>query len=1143
EEVTPTLLPGTALAAVNSPTSVVISGDTDAVEALAAHWRAQGRRTTALKVSHAFHSPHMDPILEEFRTEAAKLTHSRPRIPVISNLTGRPVEQYDADYWIRHLRDTVRFADGITTLHHTGTTTYLEIGPQAVLTAPVRGTLPDDRPAVAAVRRDRPEPVAVAAAVATLHAQGHPVDWAAFFGGPATPVDLPVYAFQHEPYWLRTPAPAAGLERAGLESADHPLLDAGVGLAGGAGAVFTGLVSLDAHPWLADHAVHGAPLLPATAFLEMVLRAGAATGSDVIEELTLREPLVLPEHGAVLVQVVVGPATTTGRRTVTVHSRPQPAGGEQEPDWTLHAGGMLATADGAEPAAAGHDTAWPPPQDARAVPVDEVYGPMTDAGVEYGPVFRALRAAWRRDAGDGRELYAEVALPEDSGAERFGVHPALLDASLHVLGLLQQPGETRLPVSWSGVRFHRTGADAVRVRAVPTGDDSVTITVSDATGAPVVTVDTLVVRPVSADQLPAARHDDLFRVEWAAVPPAQPVPGSHWAVLGEDVRGLAAAGQAARYRDLAALRAALDDGAPVPHAVLTPCLPVGAGAPVPAAHAATGAALALIQELFEDERLAAARLVFTAEHAAAVTPPGEPAPRGGSADASLAASAVWGLVRSAESENPGRFGLLDLDEDDPEAAPVAAALAAIAAGEPQIALRGGTPYAPRLGRARVAPAAGGPGLDPEGTVLITGGTGALGGLLARHLVARHGARRVVLVGRRGLLTPGVAELVAGLAPEVSVAACDVTDRSALEKLLDGIPAEHPLTAVVHAAGVLEDATVRTLAPEQLHRVLRPKVDAAWHLHELTRDRPSVAFVLFSSAAGATGNPGQASYAAANTFLDALAVHRRSLGLTAHSLAWGMWAPDGGMAATLDEASRARTRRSGILPMTAEEGLALFDAALALDEAATVPAKVDYAALRAQASGGGLPPLYRGLVRGAGAPARRAAAAPAGVPLAERLAELSEPEREDLLLDLVRAEVASVLGHASPVGIDTGRAFTELGFDSLTALELRNRLTTVSGLNLSPTLVFDYPTPAALAGHLVQGIRPAPESDEARIRRLLDAVPLARLKSAGVVELLTRLAEGSDGPEAPAPAPGDDDTVAIDDMDVDDLVSLALETTE
>ncbi|MFC9328320.1 SDR family NAD(P)-dependent oxidoreductase [Kitasatospora sp. NPDC057015] len=1128
--------------AVNARNSVVVSGDADTVAAVVAHWRAEGRRTSELKVSHAFHSAHMDPILDEFRTAAEALSYDRPTIPVISNLTGQPVEAYDADYWVNHLRGAVRFADGITTLHESGFTAFVEVGPQAVLTPLAQGALPEDRLAVATVRRDRPETATVAAAVATLHAQGHPVDWAAFFGGPATHVDLPVYAFQHEPYWLRTAASAAGLERAGLASADHPLLDAGVELAGGAGAVFTGRISLDEHPWLADHAVHGVPLLPATAFLEMVLRAGAATGSDLIEELTLREPLVLPERGGILVQVVVGPAGPSGRRTVTVHSRPHSAGGEPEQDWTLHAGGLLATAADAA-GEVEHDTSWPPPKAANAVPVDEVYGPMTDAGVEYGPVFRALRAAWQWESGEDRALYAEVALPDGTGAERFGVHPALLDASLHVLGLLQQPGETRLPVSWSGVRFHAAGAEAVRVRAVPTGDDSVSITVSDATGAPVVTVDTLVVRPVSADQLPAARHDDLFRLEWTAVPQPQPAPGSVWAVLGEDVGGLSAAGLAERYEDLAALRQALDGGAPVPTAVLVPCLPADARStdPVTAAHAATGAALALIQERFDDDRLAAARLVFVGEQAAAVTVAGEPAGRGGgTGSAAPAASAVWGMVRSAESENPGRFGLLDLDEGGREAAAVAAALIAIAEGEPQIALRDGGLYAPRLSRAKVAPATGGLGLDPEGTVLITGGTGALGGLLARHLVAEHGARRVVLVGRRGLLTPGVAELAAELAPEVTVAACDVTDRSALEKLLDDIPAEHPLTAIVHAAGVIEDATVGSLTPEQLHRVLRPKVDAAWNLHELTRSLPLAAFVLFSSAAGATGNPGQANYAAANTFLDALAAHRRSLGLAANSLAWGMWAPDGGMAATLDEASRARTRRGGILPMSAAEGLALFDAALALDEAASVPAKVDYAALRAQASAGGLPPLYRALVRGAGEPVRRAAA-PAGVPLAERLAELSEPERHDLLLDLVTAEVASVLGHTSPGGIDAAKAFTELGFDSLTALELRNRLTTVSGLKLSATLVFDYPTPAALAGHLVREVQPAPESDEARLRRLLDAVPFARLKSAGLVELLTRLADGGDGPDDPAP--GDDDTVAIDDMDVDDLVSLAFETTE
>ncbi|MDX2590667.1 type I polyketide synthase, partial [Streptomyces sp. WI04-05A] len=1030
----------------------------------------------------------------------------------------------DPDYWVRQLRHTVRFHDAVTTLHTQGVTTYLELGPQAVLTPLVEDGLPEECLTVSVMRRDRPEPMALTSALAAAHAHGVVVDWAAFFGGPARRVGLPVYPFQREAFWLRSSTSVARLGHAGLETPDHPLLSAGVKLAGDAGGVYTGRLSLDEQPWLADHAVHGTVLLPAAAFLDILLRAGSDLGAGVVEDLSLSEPLVLPEHGAVVLQVAVGAADDAGRRPVTVHSRAADAADEAEQEWARHATGTLAPAEAARPA--GQQLEWPPPASATPVAAADAYEPLTAAGVDYGPVFRGLRAAWRH----GDSLYAEVTLPEDADARGFGIHPALLDACLHALGVLQVDGESRLPVSWRGVALHTTGATSVRVLLAPTDEDTVTITVADPSGGVVLTVESLVVRPVARNQLPTARHDSLFRMEWTPAAVREGAAPSSVAVVGSDAAGLAAAGLAQSYPDLAALRAAIDAGAGVPGAVVAACLPDGAadGDPAAGAHRATEAALGLVQEWLGDERFDGARLFFASRHAVAVRPD-EDVP-------GLAEAAVWGLVRSAESENSGRFALLDTDDG---AAP-RTVRAALAAGEPQLALRDGAWYAPRLTRTSARPDGSAPRLDPEGTVLITGGTGALGALLARHVVTAYGVRRVLLVGRRGPGTPGAAELVATLREEldaeVTVAACDVADRAALAALLDAIPAEHQLTAVVHAAGVLNDATAVRLTPDQLHAVLRPKADAAWHLHELTRDLDLAAFVLFSSAAGATGNPGQGNYAAANTFLDALASHRRAAGLPATSLAWGMWAPGGGMAASLDATALARSRRDGILPLSAEEGLALFDTALAMDEAALVPARVDYAALRAQAEAGQLPPLYQRLTR---VTARREPAAD-GIPLAERLVSRSAAERRDLVLDLVVAQIAAVLGHASPSGISPARAFTELGFDSLTAVELRNRLGVASGLKLPTTLIFDYPTPDALADYLVAEVTPAGaaagDPDEAKFREALASLPFSRLKTSGVVELLLELTASAGDESA-------DGSGAIDDMNVDDLVQMALDTTE
>ena len=368
-----------------------------------------------------------------------------------------------------------------------------------------------------------------------------------------------------------------------------------------------------------------------------------------------------------------------------------------------------------------------------------------------------------------------------------------------------------------------------------------------------------------------------------------------------------------------------------------------------------------------------------------------------------------------------------------------------------------------IGRSEIAGAAAGGG---RGTVLITGGTGGLGALVARHLVAEHGIRYLLLVSRRGPEADGAAELEAELSrlgALVTVAACDVSDREQLSQLLAQVPEDRPLDAVVHAAGILEDGVIGSLTPEQVDRVLTPKVDAAWHLHELTEHLDLRAFVLFSSAAGTFGGAGQGNYAAANAFLDALAQHRRALGLAATSMAWGRWSQSTGMSGHLSEVDLTRLRRSGMDALSREEGLSLFDAACELDEALVVPVRLDIAALRAGARVGTISPLLRGLVR---VPARREEG---GRPLARRLAGMPQVERERTVLELVRAHAATVLGHPSPQAVPARRAFKELGFDSLTAVELRNRLAAATGLRLPMTVVFDRPTPAVLAAHLLAEI--------------------------------------------------------------------------
>ncbi|KJY41036.1 hypothetical protein VR41_14105, partial [Streptomyces sp. NRRL B-1568] len=460
------------------------------------------------------------------------------------------------------------------------------------------------------------------------------------------------------------------------------------------------------------------------------------------------------------------------------------------------------------------------------------------------------------------------------------------------------------------------------------------------------------------------------------------------------------------------------------------------------------ATLAHVQEWLADG--SDGRLVAVTRGAVAV--------RAGEGVAALEQAAVRGLLRSAQAENPGRIVLLDTDADDVDAAAV------LACGEPELALRDGTYFAARL--ARTVPAEAASPWRADSTVLITGGTGGLGALTARHLVAEHGVRTLHLVSRRGADAPGAAELRAELeaaGAAVTVSACDISDRQAVAGLLDGIPG---LTAVIHTAGVLNDATVTGLTPAHIDSVWAPKADAARHLHELTLDRSLDAFVLFSSAAATFDGTGQGNYAAANAYLDALATHRHTLGLPATSLAWGLWAPEaGGMGATLTDADVQRTARAGTPAHSAAEGLAMFDAACQGAQAHTLALRLDAGALsRRAARSEGIPALLRALVR---TPGRRAAASASesGGSLQQQLLGMAAADQDRFLLNLVRTHVASALGHSGPQAVDPDRGFGTLGFDSLAAVELRNHLSAATGLRLPATLTFDYPNATALAGYL------------------------------------------------------------------------------
>jgi NADP-dependent 3-hydroxy acid dehydrogenase YdfG len=692
-----------------------------------------------------------------------------------------------------------------------------------------------------------------------------------------------------------------------------------------------------------------------------------------------------------------------------------------------------------------------------------------------GPAFQGLRAAWR--AGD--EILAEVALDEQAAeqAGRFGLHPGAARrlAARRVPRRRRRRRAAALHLERSALAA--TGASRLRVRiAPPARARSAWPRPTRRRAGHVGRVARSRV-PVDPAQLAGARkrHDTLFELQWTRLDPAS--RDGHplrVALLGDDDE-LAAALDADRHPDLDALAQAIED-AEAPTVVVVDARGGGDGGGLaPAAHAHAARALELCRRWAGSEAFATSRLVFLTSGAVAAGDGEAPA---------LAAAPVWGLVRSAHSEHPDRFGLVDLGAGEASAGALPHALGLLAE-EPQLAVRDGELLVPRLARA-TAEDGEAPALDPERTVLITGGTGGLGALVARHLAEAHGARRLLLVSRRGRDADGAQELereLAELGCEVEIAACDAAERDDLAALLGAIPAEHPLGAVVHAAGVLDDGTLESLDRERLERVLRPKLDAALNLHELTRELELSQFVLFSSAAATFGSPGQSNYAAANAFLDALAHHRRTEGLAASSIAWGLWEQAGGMGGELGDADRARLRRQGVTPLTAEHGLELFDTARARADAllVAVPSRpTPCARPRAPAS------------------CRRCSAGScARPPAAPRRLARGPPRRRRRVRAAggrARAGALARRGRARPRRRGRRRRGAAVQGPRLRlarAVEFRNRLSQVSGLRLPATLVFDHPTPAAVAEHMHAQVATGGRGRRAR--------PAAR-QARGVVDL-------------------------------------------
>ncbi|MEU2256785.1 HAD-IIIC family phosphatase [Nocardia xishanensis] len=1013
-----------SIAAVNVPRSTIVAGERAAVEELLAEMDRAGiyTRLGASGPGFAGHCGLIEAIRDPLTAALADLTADSPATPWYSTVTGEPMtaEPIGPGYWYRNARETVRFAATIERMIADGFRYFVELGVHPSLTAAVQTVsekLGREVVAVGSLARDQAGPTCLARAQAELYVAGHELDWTRLVPGHGR-VDLPTYAFDERRFW--TDPVHRDSESLGLQDVAHPILGAGVPQPDSDGLTLTGRLSRRQQPWVVDHAGPNAVLAPGAALVELAVRAGDEVGSPVLRELVLRAPMLVPERGALQIQTVVGGVESDDRRTVRVYAR-----AEQDPDaqWTLHADGTLGPESGHAPAQA-DSSPWPP-ADAVRVDVDDLYAKLFARGHHYGPLFRAARAAWRRDD----DIFVEVELAEAAhvDAAKFGIHPALLDAALHATALFAADGANALlPFVWTDVTLWASAATALRVRLTRSGPDAVSVFATDRTGQPVVSVGSVLSRPVAAAQWDAAAlapaYRRLFRMEWSELP--LPAP-DRTLTLGE-----------------------WNPADPVVRDVIV--LRVPEGDTPSQVHDTAQRVLASLQTLLSDSRFERARLVVRTHRAVALLGVDTPDPAG---------AVVGGLVRSAQSENPGRITLIDAADGEVDV------VALLAAGEPQLAVRGGAAFAPRL--AGLPEAAG---RAPEGrvslgagAVLITGAPGRLGSALARHLADAYGAGDLVLVSRRGIDGPGGVELrdeLESRGVRVRFARCDITDRPALARLLDGLP----LAGVVHAACVLDDSTFGALTAEQLDAALRPKVDAAQHLHELTADRELSMFVLFSAAGGLFGTPGQANYAAANAYLDALALRRRALGLPAQSLAWGAWEVD--MHDHMAQADIRRIARAGVRPFSVPDGMACFDAALRVGDPLLVPLLLDTDVLR---RGSAVPPLLRGLVRRA---PRRAVAdratidAAAGSRFAERLRAVPRPEATALALAALAEWTGEVLGHAGGETVAAEQTFQSLGLDSLMAVELRNKVREHTGISVPLGTILTEQSLADLADHLV-----------------------------------------------------------------------------
>ena len=1115
-----------AVAAVNGARATVVSGAGEAVARVVAELAARGVRHRELTVSHAFHSPLMRPMVEQFARVAASVSYAPPRIPVVSNVTGRVAGEELARpaYWVDHVLRPVRFADGVAAMAELGADVFVEVSPRPTLLPYAREALGEDTPAtvVPTLRPDRAERTLLAAvgALWQAHVPVEPRRLYATAAGWYRRVALPTYPWQRQRHWIDAPTPpAAGAPEAALAApaasrweSRAPLPGRRLELADSDEVRFAARVGVRALPWLGEHRVFRTVVMPGVAYLATAYAAGRETfrGEGVeLRDFLIHRAMTFPDERVDRdVQVVLRPEGKRAADGMALRLHSRPAGADRGTPWTLHVTGRLAP--GPDEPATGEVE---PLAALRAryrdeVPVDEIYQGEREREIDLGPLWHATRTLLRPDTPDPSRCLSHLELPAELTAEadRYPLHPVLLEACFLALTVTypeRYGRRTYVPVGVEHLRFHApVGTSAwCHARLRPAAEDDPEalrgdVDLYDEDGRVVLSMAGVLLKRAARQTMlgrpDAAWRDWLYRTAWQAEPAPAGAAGGRWLVLSDGPLAPALA-EAARAHGATVVPVATADAADPdalarrladargdgPADLVVAAWPAETGGTAPSDGGAPGAgapdaeaALGLAVRLLHLVRALATdggsppRLCVVTRGAQAVA---------GREVAEPAAAALWGLGRVVALEQPDlRPVLVDLDPGRPpaeQAASLATELAVVAGGSPenQVAYRAGTRHLARLHRASL-PAATAPAVRPDATYLVTGGLGGLG-LHTARLLHRRGARHLVLAGRSA---PGeaaatvLAELRAA-GTRVDAVTVDVSDEAALAaclRRLDEDPDLPPLRGVLHLAGVMDDGVLGEQTAERFARVHAAKARGAWLLHRLTRDRTLDFFVLFSSVAAALGAPGQGNYAAANAYLDGLASWRRGLGLPALAVQWGSWA-GAGMSARLGLDAKLERIGEGVIPL--EQGVAALDALLGHhpEGGAVAVLPIDWPRFLAHQLGP-VPFLAAFAPRpaahtAAGATPDTAAAAPPS--FRERLAAAPPRRRRRLLADAVWEQVAHALGSDTGLGPHVG--FFSLGLDSLGSIELRNRLQAVFDCRLGQTVVFDHPTLASLTDHLAE----------------------------------------------------------------------------